>query len=240
MNDGVEECFDADEHHRRDLMPTARSITGSVERLDGISDERKERSQTQAARSSHRSGKPFELPKVERPKQDMADALTVLTAVGVDSDSPRLKLVCEFFQNVEANVKGIEVEREKVQRDYQKIWQFLESLKLESARGQQLGDFLLRALEDERISADEIRAGKLREGRIREPIPHPVAKRAGRRIDEAVARTLQQLAGLFCWSWKECAAAVYVSGADKRSYAAVKKSFRDWDRRNRQSGTVAT
>jgi hypothetical protein len=31
-----------------------------------------------------------------------------------------------------------------------------------------------------------------------------------------------------------------LSGADRRGYAAIKKSFRDWDRRNRHSGTVAT
>ena len=209
---GGEVFFDDDEDYRRDLML--------------------------AARSSHQSRKPFEMPKVERPKKDMAAALAVLTAVGVDSDSFRLKLVCEFFQNVEANVKGIEFEREKVQRDYQKIWQSLESLKLESDRGQQLRDSLLSTLKDERFTDDEIRAGRLREGRSQEPIPLPSEKKAGRRVDMTFAHTIQDFARLYGWTWKECAAAVYVSGADLRDYPAVKKSFRDWDRRHPGTGKL--
>ena len=178
------------------------------------------------------------MPKVERPKRDMATALAVLAAVGVASDSVKLKLVCEFFQNVEANVKGIEFEHEKVQRDYQKIWQSLECLKLESDRGQQLRDSLLGTLKDERFSDDEIRAGRLREGRSQEPIPLPSEKSAGRPVDVSVARTIQTFKSLYDWTWKECAAAVFVSGADKRNYAAIKKTFREWHRRHGRPGTV--
>lgn len=177
------------------------------------------------------------MPKVERPKRDMATALAVLAAVGVASDSVKLKLVCEFFQNVEANVKGIEFEHEKVQRDYQKIWQSLECLKLESDRGQQLRDSLLGTLKDERFSDDEIRAGRLREGRSQPPIPLPSETKAGRPVAVTFAHMLQVLGGVWGWTWRELAAAVFVSGADMRGYAAIKKIFHDWDRRHRRQST---
>jgi hypothetical protein len=223
-------------------VDAAQSGEGPEIEIDGgevFGDDRDQRHDLMlAARSSHQSRKPFELPKVERPKKDMAAALAVLTAVGVDADSLRIKIAGEFFQNVEANVKGIEFENEKVQRDYQKIWQSLESLKLESDRGQQLRDSLLGTLKEERFTDDEIRAGKLREGRRQAPIPLPAEKKAGRRVDMTFAHTIQDFARLFGWTWKECAAAVYVAGADLRDYTAIKKSFRDWDRRHPDTGKL--
>ena len=36
------------------------------------------------------------------------------------------------------------------------------------------------------------------------------------------------------WDWEVCAAAVFLHGADKRSYAAIKKSFRDCETKTRR------
>jgi hypothetical protein len=52
------------------------------------------------------------------------------------------------------------------------------------------------------------------------------------------AHTIQTFGGMWGWTWKELAAAVYVSGADLRDYPAVKKSFRDWDRRHPGTGKL--
>jgi hypothetical protein len=34
------------------------------------------------------------------------------------------------------------------------------------------------------------------------------------------------------WGWRECAAAVFVAGADKRDYGEVCRTFRRWSTHN--------
>ena len=173
----------------------------------------------------------FALPKVERPQKDLEAALKVLARVGTNAERPEIKMVGEFFVNVESSVAATAAEYARVEADYQAILRSLEGVRLQSPRGRRIRDSLLGTLKAERLTPEEEAAGRIREGRAEGPIPMPAKKRRGRPIEATFNHAIWVLGPPLKWSWQEIAAALYVSGVDRRDYSAIKKSFRDAARR---------
>jgi hypothetical protein len=158
---------------------------------------------------------------------DKAAALAVLAVWGVRPSSPKIARLGAFFQGIPAKVAEEKAAEERVQADYRAIWRALERVELKTESGTGIRDCFLRDLKGETLTVAEVRDGK-----TRAPILKPSEKSKGRPVDVAIGRTSKEFYDLYAWSWKECAAALFLSGADKRNYEAIKKSFRDWDRLN--------
>jgi hypothetical protein len=65
------------------------------------------------------------------------------------------------------------------------------------------------------------------------PFGRPSGKSKGRPVSEKIKRTLRAFGIEHGWSWQVCAAALFVSGESGDSYAAIKKSLREWVARNK-------
>ena len=166
-------------------------------------------------------------PPTNQREKDFAAAAAVLSAVGVRSDGFEIKMAGEFFLTVGEAMNRNEAELAQVQLDYQAIQHSLEGLNAKSERGRKIRDSLLRKLKDELMTPEELSSRKIRPGRTDEPIPMPAEKRTGRPVEKTFVWTILIIGSPRKWTWEECAAAVFISGADRRSYKAIRKSFRE-------------
>jgi hypothetical protein len=140
---------------------------------------------------------------------------------------PELVQLAAFFQMIEPAEAKRKAAKAQEQREYQTLDRVLASLPLKTEAAQGLRDCFLHDLRGETpLTLSQHRMG-LRPVRYL----NPKESKPGRPNDPAIGRTIRDFADVYGWSWEVCAAAVFVSGADKRSYAAIKKSFRDVARR---------
>jgi hypothetical protein len=161
-----------------------------------------------------------------RSRDDKAAALVVLSSVGVDPagiGSRDLAQLSAFFREIASFEQDRKAQESQEQRDYQVLARAISKARLLTERGQQLRDCFLRDLQGNTLTISEALRGE-----TRSPILKPLEKgKAGRPNDLAIERTIRDFADTKGWTWEVCAAAVFVTGADKRSYTAIKKSFRD-------------
>jgi hypothetical protein len=189
-------------------------------------------------------------------KDDRSAALAVLASVGVTVNDPEVTQLASLLACAQAaadeDAKG---EIAKV-RDRAKMVKALAGVKLVTESGRQLREALLRDLRGEVWPT----IAQMKRGWKPPPILTTTAakRRKGRPVDVAVERTIRDFEAVLGWNWEVCAAAAFLAfgeerirraiedkaeasklpppAFDRRSYEAIKKSFRDWDRRHRRSG----
>jgi hypothetical protein len=166
---------------------------------------------------------------------DREKALEVLATVGVTPTLGWAQVVQAglLFKNAQAAANERDAAEARVQLDYRAIAQALGRVKLATEAGRRLRDCFLRDLRGETLTLNEIRAGK-----TRAPILKPLDTSRGRPVDVGIERTILGFEAVHGWNWQVCAAAAFLSGVSTYDYEAIKKSFRDWDRRHRKPGTV--
>ena len=178
-------------------------------------------------------------PKAETAKSDdRSAALAVLASVGV---TPRLgwaEVVQTglLFKSAQAAADERDSAEAAILRDRAKMIKALVGVKLATESEKRIREAVLRDLRGEAW----LTIGQIKRGwKPSPPIASTAATRQrGRRVDVGIKRTILDLEAVHGWSWKVCAAAVFLSGISTYDYEAIKKSFRDWDRRHRNPGTV--
>ena len=169
---------------------------------------------------------------------DRSAALAVLESVGVTkklgwADVEQAGLL---FKNAQAAADERDSAEAARFHDRAKMIKALVGVKLATESEKRIREALLRDLRGEAWPT----IGQIKRGwKAPPPIANTAATRQrGRRVDVGIKRTILDFEAVHGWSWKVCAAAVFLSGVSTYDYEAIKKSFRDWDRRHRNLGTV--
>jgi hypothetical protein len=180
-------------------------------------------------------------PKAETAKSDdRSAALAVLASVGV---TPRLRWADVvqaglLFKNAQVAADERDAAEAARLRDLEKMIKALVGAKLVTESEKRMREAPLRDLRGEPWPT----IGQIKRGwKASPPIANTaVTKQRGRRVDMGIRRTILDFEAVHGWTWKVCAAAVFLSGVSTYDYEAIKKSFRDWDRRNRLPGIGET
>jgi hypothetical protein len=173
-------------------------------------------------------------------KDDRPAALAVLASVGVSPTLGWAKVVQAglLFKNAQAAADERDAAEAAKLRDRSKMVKALSGVELVTESEEGMREALLRDLRGELWPT----IGQIKRGwKPSPPIANTAAsKQRGRRVDVGIGRTIRDFEAVHGWNWQTCAAAVFLSGVSTYSYAAIKKTFRDWDRRHRRPGTVKT
>ena len=178
-------------------------------------------------------------PKAETARRDdRSAALAVLASVGVTPTLGWSEVVQAglLFKNAQAAAEERDAAEAAKLRDREKMIKALVGVKLVTESEKRMREAPLRDLRGEAWPT----IGQIKRGwKPPPPITNTAATRQrGRRVDVGIERTIRGFEAVHDWSWKVCAAAVFLSGVSTYDYEAIRKSFRDWDRRHRNSGTV--
>ena len=193
-------------------------------------------------------------PKGETAKRDdRSAALADLASVGATPDDDRVRALGALFRT-SADYDAADALAEKALdalepwRDFQAIKRALDRVKLVTEAGEALRANLFRVVPLRYLGAEPLRGREVyvarlsgltvRDGRVVPPIAESCKKgKRGRPVAADVEMTVLTAEVMWRWNWKVCAAAVFITCPSAYSYAAIKKSFRDWDRRHRRPGT---
>jgi hypothetical protein len=173
-------------------------------------------------------------------KDDRSAALAVLASVGVTPmlGWAKVEQAGLLFKNAQAAADERDAAEAAKLHDRAKMVKALSGVKLMTESEEGIREALLRDLRGEAWPT----IGQIERGWKPSPsIANTAAsKRRGRRVDLGIERTIRDFEAVHGWNWQTCAAAVFLSDVLTCSFAAIKKSFRDWDRRHRRPGTVKT
>jgi hypothetical protein len=193
-------------------------------------------------------------------KDDRSVALAVLASVGAtvnDSEVIQLATLLACAQGVADKQRAAELAQI---RDRANMVKALVGVKLVTEWGERLREALLRDLRGEVWPT----IGQMKRGWKAPPAlaTTVVTPGKGRPVDVAIERTIREFEDVLGWNWDVCAAAAFLAfnherirhliedkakasnlpppSFDRRGYEAIRKSFRDWDRRHGRRGTGKT
>jgi len=173
-------------------------------------------------------------------KDDRSAALAVLASVGVTPKRgwAEIEQAGLLFKNAQAAADERDAAEAAKLRDRAKMVKALSGVELVTESEKGIREALLRDLRGEFWPT----IGQIERGwKPSPPIANTAtSKQRGRRVDLGIERTIRDFEAVHGWNWQICAAAVFLSGVSTYSYTAIKKTFRDWDRRHRRPGTVKT
>ena len=196
-------------------------------------------------------------PKGETTKRDdRLAALADLAALGATPDDDRVRALGAIFRtsaeyDAADALADNALDAMEPWRDFQAIKRALDRVKLVTEAGEALRANLFRVVPLRYLGAEPLRGREVyvarlsgltvKDGRVVPPIAESYKKgKRGRPVAADVEMAVLTAEVMWRWNWKACAAAVYITCPSAYSYAAVKKSFRDWDRRHQRHRTVKT
>ena len=195
--------------------------------------------------------------EVKAAKDDWASAVEVLARKGIALNDPRVRghlgfgglmhiydgareetaheaalagNVCAMYEAAVQAVENVRfvgtplAQKESEPRRSEFLRAIREQFTLTSDLGSKVRAYVPLSLEDEKAAR---KAGlPVPFGRI--VLPNPKAGHGPHApVAVEIDETLRYARNVLKWDWQECAAIVFLVGADKRSYAAIRKSFRD-------------
>jgi hypothetical protein len=183
-------------------------------------------------------------------RDDRSAALADLASVGATPDDDRVRALGAIFRtsaeyDAADALADNALDAMEPWRDFQAIKRALDRVKLVSEAGEALRANLFRVVPLRYLGAAPLRGREVyvarlsgltvKAGRVVPPIAESCKKgKRGRPVAADVEMAVLTAEVMWKWNWKACAAAVFITCPSAYRYAAIKKSFRDWDRRHRR------
>jgi hypothetical protein len=153
-------------------------------------------------------------------EREIAAARADLEAEHVSLPNPWLAQLVRVFTHGQEAHQRTQAEKEAFRRDLEMLRSLIARAKPATAKGKALKETFLRDFEGRNMPIGDVLAGEKPIPLLPEKVPN-----RGRPVDFGVARMIEG-ARADGWSWRVCAAAVFLDGANKRtSHSAIKKTY---------------